>query len=125
MKNKILIFLIIISTISYSQTPTIRFEMKDGSNTSYQLNEIQKINFETSTKGLTLKLYPKDEEPLSIVIQAIDSVQFGKDTDNNDIMTLYSSDNQDIYLLNGLDSISFGIINEPLPNILSVTPNIG
>ena len=50
MKNLIIIF-VLLSSLAFTQQPTIKFELKSGTNQSYKLDEINKKTVLKKQKG--------------------------------------------------------------------------
>jgi hypothetical protein len=109
MKNILTVLFIIFIAISvFSQTPSVKFYLQDGSFKEYKIEDIKNLTFIQSNLSYSMIIFQKMSIKTNIDIKEIDSILF----EENQIMNIVQSGQSKIYDIKNIDSILFNINTE-------------
>lgn len=123
--KKIIYLLMLICSISlFAQDPIVKLYLEDKT-TSFNLSEIDNINFVLGKSVCLMKIYYQDTLMTNFQTKNIESIKFEKDNFKNDLLNIYIGGKPNSFLLAEIDSINFFVPQVPIPQIASITPTSG
>ncbi len=108
MKKSILILItILFAMTAFAQGPIIKFYQFDGTYNSYSLDDIESISFANTSESLLLKIYQKNQAVQNFPAKSIDSLRYGLDNVNRQVIRFSSFGIARTFILSNVDSIVF------------------
>lgn len=108
MKKTLLILAIFFFAYSiYSQVPTIKFYLNDGTFKTYNINDIENLGFKLFTNNTIMKIYFQKNQTFYYPTLSIDTLKFETDTSNAKVLSVYIFGKPRAINLKDIDSICF------------------
>lgn len=120
MKLYFCLFLLIVAFDLYALEPQLVFELADGSSKSYNLSDIQNMNFENSKANSIITIYYQKNKTISFNCTTIDSIKFENGQSNIIEMKIFKKDS-DIKKINLSDLNKITFKESLLQNFETVT----
>ena len=107
MKKSILILLVFLSALSIkAQEPVIKILLGDGSYKTYNLSDIENLNFTNSQNNDLMNIYYQKTQVNTVVKSDIDSMKFGSNQNSFTNLVIYIKGlTPKSYILSEIDSI--------------------